>query len=238
MDLQAQAIILEALEETTTRYDLGVLAEEGIQDESRLDKHAFWTIDPLDGTQYFIDGVPGYATSIALVSREGRPIVGVVYDPVSGDLYEAVLGRGVRRNGQLIARPDAQEPGIMPRVWFADRSLPSYPYFEGVQAHFEVRYLGGAVLNALGVLSEPGSVYAKAPKAARSGCAIWDLAAVALMVEEQGGGVMAFDGSTLNLNPPGSVFFNDTGFALSGAQVDKAQLALRCEAILASAPPA
>ena len=41
------------------------------------------------------------------------------------------------------------------------------------------------------------------------------------MVEEQGGGVMAFDGNA-NLNPPGSVFFNDTGFALSGAQVDKA----------------
>ena len=60
IDLQAQAIILDTLAHTIERYDLGVLAEEGDQDDSRLHKHAFWTIDPLDGTQYFIDGAPGY----------------------------------------------------------------------------------------------------------------------------------------------------------------------------------
>ena len=59
-----------------------MLAEEGLQDIGRLEKHAFWTMDPLDGTQFFIEGAPGYSTSIALVSRSGKPLVAAVYDPV------------------------------------------------------------------------------------------------------------------------------------------------------------
>ena len=95
IDIEAQRIILTILEPSIVRYDLGVLAEEGEQDDSRLTKHAFWTIDPLDGTRYFIDGQPGYATSIALVSQSGDPILGVVYDPVHDALYETVVGEGV-----------------------------------------------------------------------------------------------------------------------------------------------
>ena len=71
IDIQAQSIILERLKGTIDRYDLGLLAEEGESDDSRLQKHAFWTVDPLDGTQYFVEGRSGYATSIALVTKSG-----------------------------------------------------------------------------------------------------------------------------------------------------------------------
>ena len=107
IDLEAQAIILDILEPTIARYDLGVLAEEGLQDDSRLEKPAFWTVDPLDGTQFFIEGTPGYSTSIALVSRSGTPLVAAVYDPVNDLLYEAVSGRGVTLNGETLSRPTA-----------------------------------------------------------------------------------------------------------------------------------
>ena len=51
-------MIIEALTPTMIRYDLGLLAEEGEHDNSRLQKHAFWTIDPLDGTTNFVHGFP------------------------------------------------------------------------------------------------------------------------------------------------------------------------------------
>ena len=102
----------------------------------------------------------------------------------------------------------------------ADRSLPTYPYYEQIRAHYDIRYVGGAVMNALQLLTEPHSVYIKAPKKPRSGCAIWDLAAVALMVEEQSGSAQTYAGDPLHLNRPGTVFFSDVGFAFASAGVD------------------
>jgi fructose-1,6-bisphosphatase/inositol monophosphatase family enzyme len=199
---------------------LGVLAEEGEQDDSRLQKHAFWTVDPLDGTQYFIDGQPGYSTSIALVSQSGEPILGVVYDSVHDKLFEAVTGGGVTLNGTPLSVMKPREGDSERTTWFADRSLPTYPYYASVKAHFDIRYVGGAVMNALQLLTEPNSVYVKSTKKARSGCAIWDLAAVALMVEECSGSVRTYAGGPLHLNRSESVFFNDVGFAFASADVD------------------
>ena len=224
IDIQAQAIILDALASSIDRYDLGVLAEEGQHDDSRLKKHAFWTIDPLDGTQYFIEGKPGYSTSIALVSQSGEPILAVVYDPVQGDLYEAVSGKGVTLNGRPIPVCTGRERGLDDTTWFADRSLPTYPYFPQVDAQFNVRFVGGAVLNGLQLLTEPNSVYIKATKKAQSGCAIWDLAAVALMVGEHSGAVRTYSGEPLHLNRHESVFFNDVGFVFASPDVDQEAL--------------
>ena len=190
------------------------LAEEGEQDDSRHTRHAFWAVDPLDGTQYFIEGRPGYATSIALVSRSGEPILGVVYDPVEENLFEAVTGRGVTMNGVTLEAP-VHAAGTSGRTrWFADRSLQDHPRFADYEALFDVRFVGGAVMNGLQLLTEPNSVYVKGPKKALGGCAIWDLAAVSLMLREMSGRVLTYDGAPLPLNRAESVFFNDVGIAL------------------------
>ncbi|MAY80045.1 MAG: hypothetical protein CL930_04585 [Deltaproteobacteria bacterium] len=234
IDIQAQAIILGILQPTIERYDLGVLAEEGDQDDSRLTKHAFWTIDPLDGTQYFIDGNPGYSTSIALVSQSGRPILAAVYDSVHDKLYESVTGRGVTLNGERLPALNSTGSDARLITWFADRSLPTYPYYAHIKEHFDIRFVGGAVMNGLQVLTEPNSVYIKATKKAKSGCAIWDLAAVALMVEEQAGGVRTYHGEPLNLNRSESVFFNDVGFAFTSADVEVQAFLARLNGICSS----
>ena len=141
IDIAAQAIILDILQPTLTRYDLGLLAEEGDQDTSRLTKHAFWTIDPLDGTQYFIEGQEGFTTSIALVSRDGRPILGVAYDPIHDHLYEAVVGGGVLLNGEPL--PELQSRDYTREtIWFADRSLRRHPSFKDFEEQFDIRMMG------------------------------------------------------------------------------------------------
>jgi fructose-1,6-bisphosphatase/inositol monophosphatase family enzyme len=222
IDLKAQAIILEILEPTFARYDLGLLAEEGEQDDSRLHKHAFWTIDPLDGTQCFIEGKPGYATSIALVSQSGEPILGVVYDPVHDNLYEAVAGKGVILNGAPLKPVDRVEDSSEATQWFADSSLRNHPNFDQYQASFDIQFVGGAVVNSLQLLTHANSVYIKAPKKLLGGCAIWDLAAVSLMLRECGGSTQTYEGDPLHLNRSESLFFNDVGLALASADVDLA----------------
>ena len=218
IDLQAQAVILEHLAATVQRYDLGVLAEEGEQDDSRLRKHAFWTIDPLDGTQYFIEDRPGYATSIALVSQAGQTILGVVYDPINDHLYQSIRGEGVTLNGQPLPALSTEQQ-VTPVHWFADRSLRQHRDFQRYQQDFELRFAGGAVMNILQLLTHPNSCYVKAPKPSLGGCAIWDLAAVSLMLEELGGSSQFYDGQALQLNRAESVFFNDVGLVFASAEV-------------------
>ncbi|HLR46731.1 MAG TPA: inositol monophosphatase family protein, partial [Deinococcales bacterium] len=75
----------------------GILAEEG--SEHRLGADDVWVLDPLDGTRNFIRQHPGYCVSLALV-REGRPVVGLIYDITADALYTAVRGGGAYCNGR------------------------------------------------------------------------------------------------------------------------------------------
>jgi fructose-1,6-bisphosphatase/inositol monophosphatase family enzyme len=231
IDIQAQAIVLDILEPSLKRYDLGLLAEEGDQDESRLHKEAFWTIDPLDGTQYFIEKGVGYATSIALVSKSGKSILGVVYDPVNQDIYQVVRGEGVTLNGEAIRLVNKAVSLSIPIRWFADRSLQSHHYFERYQSAFEIYFMGGAVMNIIQLLTTPNSCYLKSPKPSLGGCAIWDLAAVSLMLEECLGKARLYDGKELPLNRSESLFFNDVGLAFTSADLSLEELFAYVEAV-------
>lgn len=61
-----------------------------------------WVVDPLDGTSNFAHGFPHFCVSVAVV-RDGRSCVGVVYDPMRGELFTATAGGGARRNARRIA---------------------------------------------------------------------------------------------------------------------------------------
>ena len=220
VDLAAQEAILERLQPTLDRYDLGVLAEEGESDESRLEKHAFWAIDPMDGTRFFVQGQSGYAVSVALVSQAGETLLGAVYDPVNERLFEAVRGRGVRLNGRSFKRPELSEGSSSRIQCFADRSLEDSSCWEALESISDIHFLGGAVVNALSVMLNPGSVYIKPPKKALGGGAIWDFAAVSLMLEECGGTAQTFYGKPLPLNRSEGVYFNDLGVVFAGLDVD------------------
>src|SRR6201986_84633 len=71
----------------------GILAEESIDTARRLGKSRVWMVDPLDGRNGFIDGNGDFAVQIGLV-EDGVCVVAVVYQPLPGVLYRAVLGEG------------------------------------------------------------------------------------------------------------------------------------------------
>lgn len=222
VDLLCEKAIIEILAPTCDEYDLALLTEESTDDKSRLKKDFFWCIDPMDGTLSFIEDVPGYAVSIALVSREGKPVIGVVLDPVSQVLYCAVKGNGVTRNGEPWS-PDMSSIIGKSLTMVCDRGFPEsmfyMPVYKALESiAFECGYSGvkalernGAVLNACYVLENPPAVYFKFPKPQEGGGSLWDFAATAAIFTELGFIATDFYGKSLDLNRADSSFMNHRG---------------------------
>ncbi len=76
----------------------GFLAEEG---GARGSREQLWVIDPIDGTNNFLRGIPYWGVSVAYVC-EGRTELGVIYDPIYDELYAARRGAGATRNDEPI----------------------------------------------------------------------------------------------------------------------------------------
>ncbi len=87
--------------------DYGWLSEETADTPERLKKDRVWVVDPLDGTKEFIEGVPHFVVSVALV-EEGRPVLGVLHNPCSGETFSAHAGGGALLNAEPI-RTSQQE---------------------------------------------------------------------------------------------------------------------------------
>jgi len=88
-----------------------VLGEEMTEAEQRsiweTAQDGLWCIDPIDGTSNFVRGLPYFAISVALM-RQGKTVLGVVYDPVADEIFAAEVDRGAYLNGnKLIGRSTA-----------------------------------------------------------------------------------------------------------------------------------
>jgi myo-inositol-1(or 4)-monophosphatase len=98
VDHACEALIVEALR--AERPEDAVLAEEG-RGQDRADAEWRWIIDPLDGTTNYAHGYPRFCVSIG-VEHRGLRSVGVVFDPLLGELYTAVRGEGAFLNGRRL----------------------------------------------------------------------------------------------------------------------------------------
>ncbi|MCR5282338.1 MAG: 3'(2'),5'-bisphosphate nucleotidase CysQ [Lachnospiraceae bacterium] len=90
-DKASHRIIAEYLTKNFPEYAL--LSEEGVDDKERLSNPMCFVVDPLDGTKEFIKRNGQFTVNIAL-AREHRSIMGVIYVPVTGELYYAAEGLG------------------------------------------------------------------------------------------------------------------------------------------------
>lgn len=69
-----------------------------------------WCVDPLDGTSNFLKGAHNWCVSIGLVEGD-TPVMGVIFDPVRGEMFEGGRGLGLRCNGQDVACNAEADPG-------------------------------------------------------------------------------------------------------------------------------
>ncbi|MCC5931282.1 MAG: inositol monophosphatase [Cyclobacteriaceae bacterium] len=229
VDLESQRIITETLAPTLTMFDLAMLAEESVDDGERLKKDYFWCIDPLDGTLPFIHKEHGYAVSIALVSREGIPQIGVIYDPLRQQLHHASKGKGawIDENPRILPVSSSNQEVL--KV-FADRSFLDYETYDSIIAtlhemlpmsgcrELQVITGAGAAINACMVLDHEKACYFKFPRKQNSGGSLWDYAATACIYGESGSPATDIHGNPLDLNRSDSTFMNHRGILFSSNQ--------------------
>jgi myo-inositol-1(or 4)-monophosphatase len=82
--------------------------EEGASPPAGGDSRLRWVVDPLDGTINFLYGIPAFAVSVAC-EEQGRPLVGVVLDPVRDECFAATASSPATLNGKPILGPDRQD---------------------------------------------------------------------------------------------------------------------------------
>ncbi len=97
MDKRAEKIIISKIKKHFPTHS--ILSEEsGLK---KRDSEYEWVIDPLDGTTNYTIGSPFFNVSIALL-KNNEPIVGVIYSPITDDLYYAQKNKGAFLNGKRI----------------------------------------------------------------------------------------------------------------------------------------
>lgn len=198
-DHAAQAVILERLKRLTP--DIPILAEESADLDygRRAGWQRFWLVDPLDGTKEFVSKNGEFTVNIALV-EDGRPVLGVVYVPVTGVSYRACRGGGALKQKGLCASDRIQArayQGGKPMV-VASRSHVTEAlkqYIERIGEHDLVSM--GSSLKFCLVADGTADVYPRLGPTME-----WDTAAAQCVVEEAGGRVVGPDNRPMTYNKP------------------------------------
>jgi 3'(2'), 5'-bisphosphate nucleotidase len=180
----------------------GILAEESVDTERRLSKSRVWMVDPLDGTNGFIDGNGDFAVQIGLV-EDGECVAGVVYLPLTDVLYRAVLG-----GGTWIERPEMEpeKAAVSDRRTFADMRLAASRSHRSSRMNKVVQRFGfreevqrGSVGIKVGLLvEEQCDLYIHLSGRTKQ----WDTCAPQLVLTEAGGRMTDLFGRPLNYNVP------------------------------------
>ncbi len=169
----------------------GILGQEGrTRRAGRSDARDVWVLDPVDGTNNFGRGIPGFAISIGVL-RDGLPRAGTVYDPVSGQLFTASAGQGAWLNGRRLR---IEPTPLGSRSLFAIRAPfgPEVPAFvHAWLGRYRLRRVGSTALHlcyaALGALAFVHDHRAS----------LWDVAGAAAVLLEAGGVLTTPDGAAL-----------------------------------------
>ncbi|MEN8127532.1 MAG: inositol monophosphatase [Planctomycetota bacterium] len=185
-----QKLIIDRIRENFP--DHGFLAEEGTEGNCfrippRSQESIWWVIDPIDGTNNFANGLLCFSVSIAAM-HEGKPIVGVIFDPTTDSMYTAALDMDALLNGSRI---NVSEDEISP---FASFGVDSHLHpsvdagKQKIMTQTRFRCLGSTALHMAYVAK--GAMIGMVTPAAK----LWDIAAGAILIERAGGVVTNLEG--------------------------------------------
>ena len=154
-----------------------------------------WIVDPIDGTKNFVRRIPIWATLIAL-EEHGEITVGVIHNPVTGDLYTARRGGGAFLTGERRHVSSESDLGPAYLLHAGLRGARTTRYWDGfmrlVDATDRQRGFGDYIGYCL-IAEGKAEIYAEIyPEG--SGLKPWDLAPCRILVEEAGGRFTDLDG--------------------------------------------
>ncbi|MCW6509237.1 inositol monophosphatase family protein [Lichenifustis flavocetrariae] len=196
-------------------------------EEARPDGHDYWLFDPIDGAYHFLQGLPLWSSSLALV-RHGRAVASIVYDPKGDELFAAIENSGTTCNGVPIAvslKTDVSAAVV-------GTAIPPLAQV-GEAEHAEALALLGAATRAVFVVRPMAAVSLQLAYVAagrldtywENGRDAGDWLAGSLLVREAGGTVTHLDGATFGWSGEGIIAGNGGMYAalqqvLHGAAVD------------------
>lgn len=180
----------------------GILAEESIDTRHRLNKQRVWMVDPLDGTNGFIDGNGDFAVQIGLSDRE-ECVLGVVYQPLSNVLYRAVRGFGtwVERPAHAVQRARVSNKTELSTMRLAASRSHRSPRMDRVVRAFGVKQeiRRGSVGIKVGLIVEKQcDLYVHLSPRTKQ----WDTCAPEIILQEAGGRLTDLFGRPLRYNEP------------------------------------
>lgn len=172
--------------------DAAFLGEEGGR-SGRRGGELEWIVDPLDGTNNFLQGLPIFCTSVACC-RRGEPVAGVVQEPLSGLVYSAVRGGGAWRDRERLRV--SNHPGLAGAflaTGFPFRARGALDLYLATfrEVFLEARAVRRCGAAALDLAHTAAGVYDGFFEFRLSP---WDIAAGVLLIEEAGGRVSDLDG--------------------------------------------
>lgn len=214
-DKQANDIIVNKLREAFPVYS--ILSEELKDDLSRLKSKYCWIVDPLDGTKEFIKKNGEFTVNIAL-SYEKRAVLGVIYVPVTDELFYASKGNGAyyeaRNNAGNAGRIQVSDRTENLRMVMS-RSHPSEELARLIKKYSitETKSAGSSLKGCLVAKGEAEAYY-------RYGKTMeWDTAAMQCIAEESGAVFMQMDDTKMLYNREDSL--NAKGFYIINRQENK-----------------
>ena len=168
------------------------LGEEGGRHEGTDTSHC-WIVDPLDGTTNFLHGIPQFAISIGL-ERSGTVVAGVIYNPITDELYTAERGKGAFLNDKRLR--------VAARKGLADAVIAcGLPHRGRGDLELGLRELGAVQDKVAGLRRFGAAALDLAFVAAgridgywERNISPWDIAAGMILVREAGGFVTDLDG--------------------------------------------
>ena len=186
VDYTSEALIISAIRERFP--DDAILSEEagslaGGETDGGGANGRVWMIDPLDGTVNYANGIPFFCVSIALVV-DGRPAVGVVFDPARGDRYTATATDDARLNGAPVRASNKDDIGdFVVSLTIVGRGGIGRERAIGREIRIP-RRMGSAALALAYVGSGRFDAFIQS-----GGLSLWDVAAAGLIAERGGAAV-------------------------------------------------
>ena len=167
-DKHVEKILVEELSSIKKNYSF-ITEETGII--KNKDKENIWIIDPIDGTTNFLHGIPHFAISIALKSKD-EIISGLIFDPIKDEMFFSEKDKGAFLNNQRLR---VSKKNSLDECLFSSNH-------EGVKfSNLNMRFSGSAALDLAYVASGRLDGYFQ------NKINLWDIAAGTLMVREAGG---------------------------------------------------
>ena len=191
-DKHVEKILIEELSKTKKNYSF-LTEETGVI--KNKDKDNIWIIDPIDGTTNFLHGIPHFAISIALKSKD-ELLSGLIFDPIKDEMFFAEKDKGAFLNNQRLR---VSNKNSLEECLFSSNN-------EGIKfSNLNIRCSGSAALDLAYVASGRLDGYFQ------NKINLWDVAAGALMIKEAGGivnNISEFDINNINIKASSATIYD------------------------------